>query len=390
MGLFNSLFGTWTSLAAFNRLPSADRTLVFYAESTSDWPHLGPIVEELAAAGRKLCYVTSQVDDPVLTLGNPNVLAFHVGSGAARTAFFKAVEAKVVVMTLPDLETYHLKRSVHPAHYVYVFHSMVSSHMIYRKGAFDAYDTIFCVGPHHAAEIRRTEELYTLRAKAFVEHGYARLDKIVKTAGSRPAFVPTAGPAKKVLLAPSWGTCSFIEAAVGDELIRAVLGAGHQVTIRLHPMTVRHHPKLPARLLATHPSLKVVTDMNEQESLQQSDLMISDWSGAALDYAYGLERPVLFVDTPKKINNPEFAKVALAPLEESVREEIGAILPMSAIADAPKQIAALVADPEGFRARIRASRQRWIYNVGSSAAVGASHIATLAFGGAEKRQAEAR
>jgi hypothetical protein len=380
MGILHSLFGTWSALAAFNRLPSADRTLVFYAESKADWPHLGPLVEELTAAGRKLCYVTSQADDPVLSLGNPNVLAFHVGSGSARTAFFKAVDAKVVVMTLPDLETYHLKRSVHAVHYVYVFHSMVSTHMIYRKGAFDAYDTVFCVGPHHVTEIRRNEEIHELRPKALVEHGYARLDRIVKTAAARPAFVPTKGAAKKVLFAPSWGVCSFIEAPVGDELIRAVIGAGHSAIIRLHPMTVRHHPKLPAQLAAKHPALQVITDMNEQESLQQSDLMISDWSGAALDYAYGLERPVLFIDTPKKINNPEFPKIALPPLEEAVREEIGAILPMSAIASVAEKIAELVADPESHRVRIRASRDRWIYNVGSSAAVGASHIARIAGG----------
>ena len=46
-------------------------------------------------------------------------------------------------MTIPDLGQLWLKRSVHPVRYVYLFHSTNSTHTVYRKGAFDAYDTIF-------------------------------------------------------------------------------------------------------------------------------------------------------------------------------------------------------------------------------------------------------
>jgi CDP-glycerol glycerophosphotransferase (TagB/SpsB family) len=214
-----------------------------------------------------------------------------------------------------------------------------------------------------------------------VEHGYARLDAILSAAASRTAFVPTPGPSKKVLLAPSWGACSSIEGAHGDALVRAVLGAGHHLVVRLHPMTVRHHPRLAGALASTFGAdsarFRVVTDMNEQESLLTSDLMISDWSGAALDYAFGLERPVLFVDTPMKVNNPEFNRLELPPLEKSVREEIGAILPLTDLASAPSRIAALTADPNAFRDRIRQARERWVYHVGRSAEVAASHVARL-------------
>mgnify|MGYP003326545469 CR=1 FL=1 len=46
--------------------------------------------------------------------------------------------------------------------------------------------------------------------------------------------------------------------------------------------------------------------MSTQESLHRSDLMISDWSGAALDYALGLNKPVLFIDVPRKVNNLDY------------------------------------------------------------------------------------
>ena len=86
-------------------------------------------------------------------------------------------------MTLPDLGNLWLKRSVHPVEYVYVFHSMNSTHTSYRRGAFDNFDTILCVGPHHVDEIRKAEEVYGLPAKRLVEHGSTKLDRLLAEFG---------------------------------------------------------------------------------------------------------------------------------------------------------------------------------------------------------------
>lgn len=379
MGGIGSMFRASSSLRRFNRTPRDERQIVFYAESRADWAHLGPIVEELSSAGRTISYVTSDEDDPVLSSQKDRLRAFFVGSGTVRTTFFRLVDADVMVMTLPDLETFHLKRSVHPVHYVYVFHAMVSTHMIYRKGAFDAYDTILCVGPHHVAEIRRTEEAYGLAPKELVEHGYARLDTILQKAADRPPR-PQAGLGRKLLLAPSWGACSFIEAPAGATLISLLLDAGHSVVLRLHPMTVRRFPKLAGEMAGRFAggNFRVETDMREQASLHESELMIGDWSGAALEFAFGLERPVLFIDMPKKINNPEYERIALPTLEESVRTEIGAIVDPQDLRAGLPLVDELCADPDAYRERLREARERAVYNVGRSASVGAAHVVRLA------------
>ena len=245
-----------------------------------------------------------------------------------RTTFFSLVDAGVMVMTLPDLETFHLKRSVHPVHYVYVFHSMVSTHLIYRKGAFDAYDTILCVGPHHVAEIRRTEEVYGLAPKELVEHGYGRLDTILRTAAKRPdrhrAPRAQAGGSAGALV----GRVLVHRSAGRRRADRPAARGGPSVVLRLHPMTVRRFPKLGGGWTGDSATrgLRIETDMREQASLQESDLMIGDWSGAALEYAFGLERPVLFIDDAQKVNNPEYERIGLSHLEESIRAEIGAIV----------------------------------------------------------------
>ncbi len=177
-----------------------DVVFVFYAEDGASWVHFEPVIRALATThGRGVCYLTSSPRDPVLEREDEAVRAFYIGDGACRTFLLRILEAGVVVMTMPDLETFHIKRSKYPVHYIYLHHSIVSTHMIYRRGAFDGFDTVFCVGPHHLAEIRETEALYGLKPKLLVEHGYGRLDSITAAAKASPTglfanITPLTGP----------------------------------------------------------------------------------------------------------------------------------------------------------------------------------------------------
>src|SRR5439155_1047234 len=111
--------------------------------------------------------------------------------GALCTWFFQTIRADVMVLTMLDLQNFHLKRSVHPVHYAYVFHSMGSTHMVDHASSYDHYDSLLCVGPHHVAEIRRREELHRLPPKHLFAHGYPRLERLVALAGDgEPAPAP--------------------------------------------------------------------------------------------------------------------------------------------------------------------------------------------------------
>ncbi|MDD9938521.1 MAG: CDP-glycerol glycerophosphotransferase family protein [Myxococcales bacterium] len=369
------------ALRRFHGLAAEERRLVFYAESRADWPHFRAVLAALESRwDRPIPYLTSDPQDPVLSEPGGQLRPFCIGSGVVRTWAFQAMRADVLALTLPDLQTYQLKRSVHGVHYAYLQHSLNSTHRVYRRGAFDHYDTIFCAGPHHTAEVRRTEEVYGLPHKALVEHGYGRLDAILERAADREVTPRASSDAKEVLLAPSWGECSFIEAPCGRELLRALLSAGHRLTLRLHPMTVRRMPQLASELsaeLAPSGRFVVETDMDASKSLAASDLMVSDWSGAASEYAFGLEKPVLFIDTPAKINNPEHDRIDLPPLEKHMRSEIGRILAPSEVAEAARAVAQLCADANGFARGIREARNRWVFNVGRSGEVGAEALLSI-------------
>ena len=154
-------------LEKFNKLNLDERSIVFYSEDVSSFVHFEQIIHELTEKmGYCICYVTSAKDDPMLNKQNKRIRVFYIGHGAMRTKFFMELKTEVLVMTMPNLETHFIKRSrVYPVHYVYVFHSMVSTHKIYEKGAFDHFDSIFCAGPHHVEEISATESVYNLNHK---------------------------------------------------------------------------------------------------------------------------------------------------------------------------------------------------------------------------------
>ena len=125
-----TFFASWKQYRAFRRTPRSNRRIVFYAESGQDWHHWRDIVRHLTGElGETICYVSSDPDDPGLQQDSARIRPVWIGRGLCRIWFFQWLEADVMVTQLLDLGNLDLKRSVNPVHYVYVFHSLISTHM---------------------------------------------------------------------------------------------------------------------------------------------------------------------------------------------------------------------------------------------------------------------
>lgn len=362
----------WAQARAYLSLPPEQRRITFYSEGAGYWPHLRPLLQAMLRR-EAISYLCARPDDPAFGLDHPGLRRFVVGENSVRTYLFRTMPPTVMVMTMPDLHALYPKRSVHPVHYVYVHHSMFSTHMIYRNGAFDHFDTMFCVGPHHIEEVRRREALAGLPAKRLVAYGYPKLDEIL----AAPASAVRPG---HVLVAPSWGPQGLIEAGAGP-LITTLLEAGLHVTLRPHPQTLRLAQRNWKELLeryGAHPGFRADTDMDSRSALTEAEVMVSDWSGAALEFAFGLERPVLFLDSPRKINNPHYSALGIDPLEAAIRPQLGEVLPMDRLGAAGAVIRGMAAEPGRWTAAIRAARERWVFQPGHSAEAGAETLMALA------------
>ena len=374
---FQSFIASWRGCIELRSLPLEDKNLVFYSEGGAYHGFLLPVISHLTEDHNlKIYYLTSDQDDPLLSEPPENVKSIYVGWGSAMIFAFQTLEAKVLVMTMPDLHSFHIKRSRYPVHYIYLQHSLVSSHMVYKPGAFDHFDTILCSGSHHVSEIREWEKLNNLPEKNLYEHGYAPLDTILDMVSSRPLISKPATSNYNVLVVPSWGSEGLIENGA-KELVGSLLDAGHYVTLRLHPQSrinSAKNVKLLAANFNSHPNFEMDIDNAIFESLIKADVLISDWSGVSLEFAFGLERPVIFIDVPKKINNPRYTELENIPIEISARDKIGIILGQEKLDKVTDVVTEIMEDSEKFVTQIRALRDKTVFNIGQSAKRGSELI----------------
>jgi len=363
----------------FSRANRPWRTVVFYSERAAYHPYLEGLLDALrATAGIPMSYLTSDAQDPILRDPPDRVRAFCFKTLLPFVIVW--LDAKVLVMTMPDLHRFHIRRSVRGAHHVYVFHAMVSTHMVYRRGAFDHYDTIFCVGPHQLAELRRAEALDHRPAKRLLEVGYGRLERIYEEHRmllDRP--IRREGTQGCVLVAPSWGDGNILESCI-RELVAALAGAGYQVVVRPHPEFRKRKPQLMDRLsrdVAAQGRASIEPEPLSDRSIHDADVLITDWSGIALEYAFGTERPVVFIDVPAKVRNPDYGRWGIVPVEVALRSEIGIVLQPGAIGQLAEAVEHLMEHRADYRARIQQHRSRYVYNFGRASEVGAEAIADL-------------
>jgi YidC/Oxa1 family membrane protein insertase len=217
-----------------------------------------------------------------------------------------------------------------------------------------------------------------LPAKRLIPHGYGRLDELIDNRRDPPPVADDAGI--HVLLAPSWGPQTILPVC-GMAIADALLAAGFRLTLRPHFQTRWKMPQVIDRIVERHrgnPRFALVEEMAERDSLLDSHVMITDWSGAGQDYGMGLEKPVIYVDLPFKARNDAWQALGIEPFESWVRDKLGALIAPAELGCLPALVRELVRDPGRFRANVASLRADWVYNVGRSGIAGAEAIAAIA------------
>ena len=370
-----SIGKVWKELHRFESLDKKESSIVFYAENKASMNHFKRLISELTETmNLNICYVTSVNDDPMLSSKNPKIKSFYIGDGTVRTKFFLTLKARILIMDMPDLEKFHIKRSkMYPVHYVYVFHSMFSVHSYLREGAIDDYDTIFCVGEHHVKEIRETEKVYKLKPKELVLYGFPRLDTLIQ---QRQNIMQDNSKSKKlILITPSYGENNLLEVC-GVELINILLKSNFKVLLRPHFKILKESKELMKIInekFGKNSDFILEKGIIPSELFQSSTCMISDWSGISLEYTFTFERPVIFIDVPKKILNYNSEKISLEPIEISIRHKVGHVIHPTKIEEIPNLITSLNKNDK----KIKEIRSKTVYNIGKSAIIGAEYIQQL-------------
>ena len=368
-----TFFKEFQGYRAYKKLPKSYKKVVFYSESFQDWHHLKPLLNALLDDDIAVTYVTSDDKDPGLLKLSKKYRSIYIGKGFFRILFFQFLRAKLLILTMMDLNNFELKRSMHPVHYVYIFHSLTSTHMVDTEKSFDHYDTIFCAGPHQKKEIELREKNKDLKAKNLVPYGYPRIEKLIQLS-SKPK-----NEKKVILLAPTWGEQSIIN-LMGMEICSIIINQGYSLILRPHHETIKRSPQLIDEIENKYSHLetfRLVREMGDSESLLQSDLLICDWSGTAIEYAFGLEKPIIFIDIPPRVRNPNWREIQSEPLEMSIREKVGRVICPSKLDELPSSISQLLNEDQLSSSLIKSLREEFIYNLSRSEITGREEIKRL-------------
>lgn len=355
-----------------------NKHIVFYSEGSGFYKYFERIIVYLLQhTNMTLHYVTSDPEDQIFTLAEKErrIKPYYIGEKKLITLFMK-LEADVVVMTMSDLDNYHYKRSYmrKDMEYVYVFHYPLSTHMVLHTGALDHYDTILCVGEFQFDEIRKTEAVYGLPSKKLIACGYGQLESLYDAYQKmdRPQRVHP-----KVLIAPSWQEDNILDSCI-DTLLEQLLGNGFEVVVRPHPEYVkRYRPKM-EEIVNRYTQYKggdlsFELDFSSNQSIFDSDIVISDWSGTAYEFSLVTEKPCVFIDTPPKIHNPEYKKLEIEPLEYTLRDQIGMRVNPEHLEGLAERLRVLMLDRSRHETIVK-TREKYIANFGSSAEVAGKYL----------------
>ncbi len=356
------------------------RTLVFYSEKGIYLRYYeGLITKILEKSDLEICYLTADLKDPIFKYNNNRIKPFYINNFEA--SIFPRLDSKVVVMTLPDLNQFYIKKTTNSdVNHIYVFHAIGSTHLQYNFGAFDYYDTIFCVGPHQEDEIIKSEELYGLKSKNLIKYGYPYLEKVYLEHRKYLAENPKNDTGKKkVLIAPTWGKNCILETCI-EKMIAVLQKTDYEIFIRPHPEHVKRRGKVVKRIagkVKNIPNIHMELDLVSGINVHNADILITDWSGIAFEFAFGTERPVLFINTPLKVDNPRYQELNIEPLEIFAREKIGRAVNFDQLDSIGLIMNSFIDDFQEYRDQIINFRNKYIYNWMESTETGAEHIISL-------------
>lgn len=349
------------------------KKIVFYSEKNGFYKYYKNIIEEIIRRTNIVVhYITSDPKDEVFAMESEQFKPYYIGENRLIVLMMK-LETDICVMTTPDLENYHLKRSYikKDIEYIYVPHDVNSSNLTFHKEALDHFDTIFASGPKNKAEIQEREEKAGLPKKNIVEWGSGVIDNM--TASYQE--LKQQNEKKIVLVAPSWQKDNIMDSHV-EEILDSLMQEDYKIIVRPHPQYVRHFEGRINQLKEKYEphGIEIQTDFSSNKTVYTADVLVTDWSSIAFEYAFSTLKPVLFINTPMKVVNPDYQELQTVPIDLELRDKVGISLnedQMDGVSHAVKQ---LLYDNRFAEESLAKLREEYIYNVGNSGAVGAKYI----------------
>lgn len=360
-------------------LKTPDKKIVFYSEKNGFYKYYKDIIEEIIRRTNIVIhYITSDPEDEVFRMERDQFRPYYIGEHRMIVLMMK-METDIMVMTTPDLENFQLKRSYiqKDIEYIYVPHDVNSANLSFHKDALDHYDTVFTSGPKNKSEIAEREEKYGLPAKNLVEWGSSVIDNMTRSYEEMIKEDSVREQEDKtVLIAPSWQKDNILDSCI-EGMLDQLVKTPYHIIVRPHPQYVRHYEGRIDALAEKYKEYDVLfqKDFSSNKTVYAADLLVTDWSSIAFEYSFSTLKPVLFIDTPMKILNPDYQELTTVPIDIELRSLIGISIKLENVEDEIKDsVDKLLYDEQFSKDSLYKLKEAYIYNNGESGKVGAKYM----------------
>ena len=163
-------------------------------------------------------------------------------------------------------------------------------------------------------------------------------------------------------------------------MLKQLLPEGYEVIVRPHPQSLRRHSDMFVafqerwREEIASGKFEFQTDFSSNNTVFEADVLITDWSTIAYEYAFTTLHPVLFINTKMKVINPEYEKIPLIPKDITWRNLVGISIEKNELYKVTAIISEYLCNPEMYKEKIVGVRDCEIFNIGNSGKVGSMYI----------------
>lgn len=359
----------------------ANKHIVFYSEKSGFYKYYKDIIENLLKkSNATIHYVTNDYNDQIFKIAesNPRIKPYYI-SLKKTAVLMMLIETDIFVLTTPDINKYYLKRSYikKDIEYIYVPHDAMSVHMGFAQDALNAYDTVFCSGPHVKRELQKIEEVDGLKHKNLVEFGFPFLDDLVSLK-EKELKNAKENKVKEILIAPTWNEDNIMDSCL-DDIIESFSKENYHVTVRPHPEYSKRFAYKLQQITEKYKDydptkLTFELDFSSNKSIYTSDLLITDWSGISAEFCFATKKPAIFVNTKMKVQNQDWEKLEITPVEIDIRNNLGKAIDKTQTKDIDKVAKDLFKNSDKYKTKIENYFETFIYNHGKSGECGATYI----------------
>lgn len=276
---------------------------IFFFENEFIENHIIPYVAKNKNIKKTLIVSFYKIKSPKVN----NFKVIHFKKLKILEIFFLFLKIKNIYSSTPDLENTSFKKSIYKQNrYIYIQHSPLSLKIIYNKNAFNAFDKIFVINKFQKRDVEEINSIYKKKIKPW-KNQYLFF--------KNQNFIKNDLKTNKILIAPTWGT-NFYEDNFHLIIKKFLKNNGYKIELRPHYMSFNQND--------IDQNIKNDFIINSGKlDFSSFDILITDWSGIYLEYAYLTKKKSILVNSKQKILNKDFHKFSKKSIDNDARQVLG-------------------------------------------------------------------